>query len=412
MLLPRAVVLAVVLPVLLAVPARAEGDTAPALPVGWSVAEDGEVSGDAAKGMGARLGAPVERLWNSTLDVNGLKVRANRVRGADEAAARAIEAKMVAIRGPAFVGRRGDEVVEVVGTNAVVARAVLDGLGVPRPATATYEVSMRLGCVDRGDDNRCNDVYLLFLAQAKDPTRSDLGVAIEEATASWTFGKTLRLVAPREGWFSSELTSTPAPTKRERVGALDVLTFEGLPTAHGIPYVDVEGRFTCHARFRPTAEPSAEGLLETTPPWPAESKDVRERAEAVVKDAKTPRERVLALLRHVALDVAYDGPVGSRHGVPRVMAQKFGRCWDKSDLLVTLCRAVRVPARQVAGWVPSLDGGHVWTEVHLDGEGWIPVDATCTWLGVSEDYIPFFETLDGHMPFLHLKKPTIRRRDA
>jgi hypothetical protein len=402
---------AAVLLLLAAVAPAEEGPAAPALPAGWSVLEEGEIGADDAKGVGTRLGAPVERLWNSFLSVNGLKVKVNRLRGADEAAARAIEAKMLAVRGSSFVGRHGNDVLEVVGANVNVARAVFDGLGVPRPTQATYEVSMRLGCVDKGDDNRCNDVFLLFLALAKDPTRADLGLAIEETTASWTFGKTLRLVAPRDGWFSSDLTFTPAPLKRETVGALDVLTFEDLPKSHGIPYVDVSGTFTCHARFRATAEPRSEGLLEATPPWPAEAKDVRERAEAVVAGATGARERVLALLRHVALDVRYDGPVGSRHGVPRVMAQKFGRCWDKSDLLVTLCRAVKVPARQVAGWVPSLDGGHVWTEVHLDGEGWIPVDATCTWLGTSEDYIPLFQTSDGHMPILHLAKPTIRRRD-
>jgi transglutaminase-like putative cysteine protease len=111
----------------------------------------------------------------------------------------------------------------------------------------------------------------------------------------------------------------------------------------------------------------------------------------------------------VALDVAYDGPVGSRHGVPRVLSQRFGRCWDKSDLFVTLARAAGIPARQVAGWVPPLDAGHVWAEVQIAGEGWIPVDPTCAWLGTSVDYLPFFATEDGTMSVLQLRKPTIRR---
>jgi hypothetical protein len=46
-------------------------------------------------------------------------------------------------------------------------------------------------------------------------------------------------------------------------------------------------------------------------------------------------------------------------------------------------RAAGLRARETAGWVGALDSGHVWAEVHLEGEGWLPVDATRAWLGVS-----------------------------
>ena len=92
-----------------------------------------------------------------------------------------------------------------------------------------------------------------------------------------------------------------------------------------------------------------------------------------------------------------------------VLRRGYGRCWDRSDVLVTELRRAGLPTREVAGWVPPIGAGHVWTEVYVDG-GWLPVDATTTWLGASADYLPFFVTEDGHMPVVYLAMPEIRSR--
>jgi transglutaminase-like putative cysteine protease len=98
----------------------------------------------------------------------------------------------------------------------------------------------------------------------------------------------------------------------------------------------------------------------------------------------------------------YKGPPGTRWGVERALAQKWGRCWDFSDVFITLARAAGIPARQVYGWIgPS---GHVWAEV-FDGRAWIQVDPTASWTGVSEDYIPLAHCATGRMPFVYWGKP-------
>ena len=46
-------------------------------------------------------------------------------------------------------------------------------------------------------------------------------------------------------------------------------------------------------------------------------------------------------------------------------------------------------------------------EVFVPDEGWWTVDATCAWLGTSDDYVPFFETGDGAMRIVSVGAPGI-----
>src|SRR5438105_3918224 len=111
-----------------------------------------------------------------------------------------------------------------------------------------------------------------------------------------------------------------------------------------------------------------------------------------------PRRRAERLLAAVNARGRFGGEsVGSRYGARQALSQGFGHCWDKSDVFVCLCRAAGVPARQVGGWVRGVEG-HVWAEVLLEGEGWLAVDATTTWLGVSADYVPLWVSEDGRIP--------------
>lgn len=55
-----------------------------------------------------------------------------------------------------------------------------------------------------------------------------------------------------------------------------------------------------------------------------------------------------------------------------------GDCGQYSALFITLCRAIGIPARQQSGF--SIDKGkfgyHVWSEIYVPGQGWIPMDTT------------------------------------
>ena len=105
-------------------------------------------------------------------------------------------------------------------------------------------------------------------------------------------------------------------------------------------------------------------------------------------------------------NIRYDGKIkGSRYGVDKVIEQKFGHCWDYSDVFVTLCRASGVPARQVLGWHAYMQG-HVWSEVLKPGRGWIPLDPT-SGMTCGSEYIPIMTTTDGEIPFIYASMPKI-----
>ncbi|HEU5098539.1 MAG TPA: transglutaminase family protein [Roseiflexaceae bacterium] len=66
-----------------------------------------------------------------------------------------------------------------------------------------------------------------------------------------------------------------------------------------------------------------------------------------------------------------------------VLAGRRGVCQDFAHLLIALCRAGGLPARYISGYLfdPSKPAdavlaSHAWTEVYLDGRGWLGLDPT------------------------------------
>ena len=87
--------------------------------------------------------------------------------------------------------------------------------------------------------------------------------------------------------------------------------------------------------------------------------------------------------------------------------QKFGRCWDYSDLFTTIARTSGLPCRQVFGWLYESEG-HVWCDVLVDGQ-WKMVDPT-TGTVCGTDYLPFCISTDGEFPLLYASHVTIRQK--
>lgn len=392
---------ALVLVLLLAASALADGPfTKATLPEGWSVTREVVVPASQLPGFSQRLGGTITGLRNQFLDANGLAVQANRIRGATEADAERIEAALLRLRPRPFVYRDGKDVVEVAGTNVLAAARIRGALGHPIHERRVWEVRFPVALVDTLVESTRNEVFNLFIARERRRTDPALETKLREKTKDWSFGKTLRLL---DGDWSFE----PGPEKAEPQGdGTTLYTFGEVPEVLGIPYVRVKGRIAVRPRFEPTPIDGDEGSTAGTATWPV--KGVEPLAAAATKGATTPRSKVLALLRHLAGRIRYGGPQGSRDPVPEVLKRGYARCFDKSDVFVAFCRAQGIPARVVAGWVPALGAGHVWTEVRLGEAGWIPVDATTTWLGTGTDYIPFFRTQEGPLPFVYLAMPTVR----
>src|SRR5581483_8340934 len=139
--------------------------------------------------------------------------------------------------------------------------------------------------------------------------------------------------------------------------------FDTLPSNRGVPFVNVHATIEANDRFVPVEGPVSKTATEANKWFPATDPAIQELAARLTKGLTDERDKVLAFQRYLnnKKDIAYAGKTGSRYGVAKVIAQRFGHCWDKSDVLVTLCRSVGIPAREVQGWLMQGTGGHVWT---------------------------------------------------
>jgi transglutaminase-like putative cysteine protease len=96
-------------------------------------------------------------------------------------------------------------------------------------------------------------------------------------------------------------------------------------------------------------------------------------------------QAALALMRFVHGNFAYDSLATSVHThMTEVLQQRRGVCQDFAHVLLGLCRALRIPARYVSGYLyngPSdqllgAQASHAWCEIYLPDLGWRALDPT------------------------------------
>lgn len=418
-----------------------------ALPPGWRRARQVAVGEEQVRAIGARLGVRLVAVDNDVYEVGGVALQVNRLVAADEAEAMRVAVALAANGRERFVARRGCEVAEFARMGALAASAARHALGWPAEEPVLWRATFEIACVERGDDMEGNRVFGLCLeaAQGDEAERAAAEARIAELVADWTFGRTLRLAAPLAGE-QRTYTFEPAPLAERREGDVLVFEFPELPRRHGLPFVRVTATVGTAPWYEPrrvsTEDTAGAGvrpeLLAATPAWPSDHERVRalvdglvapqhgaaadrarpdgsaaERAAAdgaAAEGAASPsaRARCQLVFDHVVRSVRYGGDVvGSRYGALQVLEQGYGRCWDASDVLVTLLRAAGLEARQVAGWLAEPSSGHVWVEVRIPGEGWLALDPTCPWLGTSRDHVPWLRSEDGHMPIVYLALPQL-----
>ncbi len=376
----------------------------PRLPSMWKVTSRAEPPAKVTAAISKRLGIEVESLENDVLDAGGVRLQINVARCADEERAKSLQKKFETAHGgdALYVMRRGVDVVEIVCGNRAVARKSRHVIGwdlpaFPGGAPSYYEVNMQVAPLERSDDLRWNRLFNL-LATPDDPENA---AAIVAHAKSFAFAD--KLVLPVGAPVS------PKATASRKVGDLNEYTFAPLPRVHGVPRVDVKALITV-APFRADDVPEdVASWTASTDAWPLDAPEVRAAlADALGKEPPKPaRERVERILAWVHAHVRYGSDrLGSRYGVAKVIAQGSGRCWDQSDVFVTLCRAAGVPARLVGGWLHRGEG-HVWAQVVLEDE-LLAVDPGTTWLGVSERYIPLWVTEDGRTPYVYWGTPKIK----
>jgi transglutaminase-like putative cysteine protease len=108
-------------------------------------------------------------------------------------------------------------------------------------------------------------------------------------------------------------------------------------------------------------------------------------------------QAALAVMRMVHAELKYESNSTSVHTHARdVLRDKRGVCQDFAHVMIGMCRALKIPALYVSGYLAteSASATHAWMEVLIPGLGWRgldpthnrPVDETYIKLAVGRDY--------------------------
>ncbi len=285
----------------------------------------------------------------------------------------------------------------------------------PAMDATRYRVSYQLSCLETIDYMRANQLFNYLLTYK---TGDPVDPAMQQAAASAVPSDSLTFMVESGNLLKAAYVFEPRPLSKDEEDGLLQCEFDqaGLPEVLGIPYVTCKGELAVSSTSLTQGDGSTldaahrASCLEATPFWPADDPEVKARARQITAGADSEAEKVEALFGWVRNNIAYDGATGSRYGTMQVLSQGYGRCWDASDVFVTLGRASGLPTRQVSGWLAGPQGsGHIWSQVWLEDEGWVDVDTTAKSVGADERYLPFRCTEDGEMPVLYVSMPEIEQ---
>jgi transglutaminase-like putative cysteine protease len=109
---------------------------------------------------------------------------------------------------------------------------------------------------------------------------------------------------------------------------------------------------------------------------------VRELAERHLGRHPATRDTLLDLVAGVQRAVAYEpGMTNVSHSAIEALDMGVGVCQDQAHAFIACCRAARIPARYVSGYVYTGESGevasHAWADAWLgDDEGWMSLDVS------------------------------------
>jgi transglutaminase-like putative cysteine protease len=108
-------------------------------------------------------------------------------------------------------------------------------------------------------------------------------------------------------------------------------------------------------------------------------------------------QAALAMLKFISENFKYESKSTTVHTHMRdVLQERRGVCQDFAHVMIGLCRALKIPALYVSGYLATetASATHAWTEILIPGVGWIgldpthnrPVDETYVKVAVGRDY--------------------------
>ncbi len=359
--------------------------------------------------IGQTLGGRLTGVSNYFLQHRTGRLQVNVIEAATEADGKRVLQKLQgrSFGSQARFERRGRLVVELVGGRPRQWHRFMRALNLLDRSPRRYRVTARFGLLRRGD---AADVNVIFnLALNPRPGEAKWKAAWDKLRGRMRFGNTLRLRLAPTAQGKPVYGATPRASKAVSEGVQRVLSFTNAKKLHGIPYVDLVAEVgTKGWSPNATAKPPGKELTAATPAWPTKDSAVQAIVKKLVTVTQSSMARLAVLHAWVNRRIRRGGRQGSRDGTLAVLKRGFGRCGDSADVMITLARAAGLPARLVAGWI--VDGpGHYWAEVHVAPVGWISVDATAPWVGVSGRYVPLMISETGPLPLMHLRMPKFER---
>lgn len=384
-------------------------------PAGFVVVESYELSANQRAAIARKFGVRVVGFSHTSFSVHGRPLKMNAINCSNSEEAVKVQKVIAATKNhPAFCITSKNMVVEFIGEDTDLAIIAGFELGFrPRPEKASYRVWFRLAPTDKVDYGSWKTLSNLFALATADKENTAVKSRIAMVISKFRFGNEVILRSLGEAGAVPSYSFDPKAVKTTPAagGELSKYTFRELPRDVNIPYVTL--RATVHSASSetiPSTRKAGAELLRATEYWPSDDSEIILLAAMITDGCNSVKEKTNALLKWLkpGENIRFAESMSSaRHGVKKVLSQKFGQAWDFSDCFITLARASNVPCRQVAGWFFS-QSTHVWAEVLEEGSGWRPVEPTggegarC---GIY--HIPLTASEDGAMSFMYLSKPRI-----
>jgi transglutaminase-like putative cysteine protease len=381
-----------------------------AFPHNWTLQKTISVPESNLAAFSRKLGGDIVSLKNYIFDAAGIRLQVNVLKAATKADAARLYETLLGIRQNTLFVRRADTaVVEYISPNLNVIKKAGAVMGLSDDKAVTWTVRARLAPLEKADYMQWNILYNR-LKDHQEEASAQTGSAVEQIRPDFVFGRQITLISPDVLGQRAEFDFTPPALRKEARKDITTYVFEDMEKTLGIPLVLWEATIPVKAftSYLPKGPVDTSRLTAATQFWPVTDPRITRIRDSLIAPEMADRQKAEALLGWVYTNIRYDGRVtGSRYGIEKVLDQGYGHCWDKSDVFITLCRSAGLSARQVFGWMQGVSG-HIWAEVYLEGTGWMPVDATTSWLGVTESYIPFSISEDGRISFVYWSEPEIQ----
>ena len=382
------------------------------LPSGWQLTKQIDITPRQLSSFSQKLGGTLVYANNSFIaDEKGVTLQVNELRGSDSTAAQKIYAKLSQLKGGSKSLILNDDTVfefvfRTVDQGRLAAKAKYQ-LAL-QPAKVRYKVRLELTPIAKGDAMQWNKLFNACIKNKSESVSPNDSSEFKTLSQSFQWGNRLNLRTVGVG--AAESRWQIAGEKKPVTANHDITLNYEIPNARDdwMPTVELVGIIECHnlGMLPAMQNDAATNYLASSSAWPSDAPDVQVLAQSIVGEAVSPQAKINKILSWITNgeNLSVGGQTGSRYGTRQVLTQKFGNCWDYSDVFITLCRACKVPARQVFGWLAGQEG-HVWCEVQVDST-WRHVDPT-SGTGCGSDYIPFFTSKQGELPPLYTQMPLI-----